>query len=45
MGVDEMKVIHEAQLWICMRLSGIKQGCLNNLNVERLADGLKSNVL
>ena len=40
-----MKAIHPARLLIYMGHSGIRQSFLINLNVERLADGLKSNVL
>lgn len=44
-SVGMLKAIHEAQLLTYMKLSGIRQGFLNDFNVHQLRQGLKSFVL
>lgn len=44
-SVEQLKSIHEAQLFTYMKLVNIKQGFLINFNVKFLKDGLKSFVL
>ena len=44
-SVEEIKVIHEAQLLTYMKLAGVKIGLLMNFNVTKLKDGIQRFVL
>ncbi|MCZ7646890.1 MAG: GxxExxY protein [Planctomycetota bacterium] len=44
-SVEEVSVIHEAQLLTYLRLSGLRVGLLINFNVGKLKDGLRRRVV
>ena len=44
-AVAKLTPVHEAQILIYMKLSGIRYGFLVNFNVRQLKDGLRSFIL
>jgi len=44
-SVEQVRLVHEAQLLTYLKLSGLRQGFSINFNVTRLKDGLLSLVM